>query len=164
MDEQTLLDERLLSSTAFVRDFEALLNLSADALLAIPKSGDGQDGFIGHGNPRNLNARFDIPIDKAARVLRIVGHLYNRVSELSLDVTVAVDQISSIASELESPIDLDDQKRMLSKRFCPSIAPTKYQWLPARRLITFPIMAASPVNGALSLFVSVTEKLSKSPL
>ncbi len=111
MAEQTLLDERLLSSTAFVRDFEVLLNLSADALLAISKSDDGQDGFIGHGHSRNLNARFNIPIDKAARVLRIVEHLYNRVSALDLDVTAAVDQISSIASELEAPIKLDDQKR-----------------------------------------------------
>ncbi len=111
MDEQTLLDERLLSSTAFVRDFEALLNLPADALLAISKSDDGQDGFIGHGHSRNLNARFNIPIDKAARVLRIVEYLYNRVSELDLDAATAVDQVSSIAAELEAPIDLDYQKR-----------------------------------------------------
>lgn len=110
MAEQTLLDERLLSSTAFVRDFEALLNLSAVALLAISKFGEGQDGFIGHGHSSNLNERFNIPIDKAARVLRIVEYLYNRVSELGLDAATAVDQVSSIASELENPIDLDDQK------------------------------------------------------
>ena len=111
MDDKFLLRNGILSSPAFASDLKMLLELPKDALYAISKIGDTAEGFVGHAQAQSLNAQFGIPINEAMRNLRIAAFLYNRVSDLDLEVTDAVDQIASIASGLDEPISIDDQLR-----------------------------------------------------
>lgn len=111
MGETPLLREGLLSSPAFVRDLKSFLSLSGDVLLAISELGNQPDGFVGLVQSRTLNARFGIPVDKAMRDLRIAKFLYDRVTELDLDIDNAARQLADMAPGLlEDPISIDDER------------------------------------------------------
>ena len=112
MADTPLLRYELLSTGAFVRDFRSLLSLSADVLLAISKLADGPDGFTGHRQARDLSSRFGIQVGKIMRALRFAEYLYDRVAELDMPVSEAADEICLVASELEDPVSIDDQKRV----------------------------------------------------
>ena len=111
MPEKGLLVERLLVSPAFIRDLRGFLSLREDVLLAISEIGGGPEGFSGRPQAEDLNARFGVPIDEATRVLLLVEHLYDRVTELGLSTSETVSQIASIALGLEEPIEIDTRKR-----------------------------------------------------
>ena len=111
MPEKSLLEERLLASPAFIRDLKSFLSLPEDVLLAISELGNGPEGFSGVSQSETLKTRFDIPIDKAMRALRIAEHLYHRVTDLGLNDATAADQIISIISRLDESIEIDNQKR-----------------------------------------------------
>ena len=112
MAENSLLTYDLLSNPAFVRDMRSFLELPADVLLAISELGDSPDGFTGHEQARALNNRFNIGVGKIMHDLRYAEYLYERFTELDMEVADAITEISLAASELEEPISIDDSHRM----------------------------------------------------
>lgn len=111
MANLSLVSDTLLSSPAFVRDMTSFLKLSEDALFAISKFGSEPEGFVGHSQGQRLSALCDIPIGQAMGDLRVAKYLYDRVTELGLDVTDAISQIDSIGSTFEPSVAIGVQKR-----------------------------------------------------
>ena len=106
-----LMSDGLLSSPSFVRDLLAFLRLPTDVLLIIADVGDEPDGFVGPSKAHRLNSLFDIPTNEASSILRITKHLYDKVTELRMDVDEAVNELDSVASGMTPPVVVDEQKR-----------------------------------------------------
>jgi hypothetical protein len=85
--------------------------LTEDVLLAISDIGNQSAGFTGLQQAQSLKIRFNIPTDTAMAHLRLAEHLYHRVAQAELDVTEAIAQIVSIASEIKDPIAIDDKQK-----------------------------------------------------
>ena len=111
MEEKSLLEERLLSSPAFMRDFKSFVTLPVEALLAIAELGNEPEGFVGRPQALGLVSRFKIPMDKTLRDLRVAEYLYSRVSELELDTAAAVEQVASVSAGLEGKLELSLEQR-----------------------------------------------------
>ena len=111
MSEKSLLTYDLLSTPAFVQDMQSFLRLPTEVMLAISELGNSPDGFTGHEKARSLNSRFDVRVGKIMRDLRFAEYLYDRFTDLDMEVTDAINEISLAASELEEPISIDDQQR-----------------------------------------------------
>ncbi len=109
-DDPSLID-RELSSPAFVRDLRSFLSLGAETLRAIADIGDQPDGFVGIQQAQRLQDRSLIPTDTAMAHLRVADYLYRRAIQQSLNPTRALEQIASIASAIDEPVVLDDDRK-----------------------------------------------------
>ena len=100
-----------LAVPAFVRDLRAFLSQNAEVLQAISETANGPEGFTGGLQAQDLNARFDISVNRATGCLRIAEYLYRRSAELGMDPDEAVNQIVAVAAGLEEPITIDETQR-----------------------------------------------------
>ena len=111
MAETPLISYELLGSPAFVQDLRSFLSLPEEILLAISDLGNSPEGFRGQLQAQSLSSRFDVRSDRVIRYLRVTEYLYNRFTESEMDVDKALDEISSVASEWDDPIEVDAQLR-----------------------------------------------------
>ena len=111
MAETSLISYELLASPSFAQDLRSFLNLSEEVLLAISELGNNPDGFRGQEQAQSLSSRFDIRSDRVIRDLRVAEYLYNRFADSEMNVEEALDEISSVASQWDEPVELDDQRR-----------------------------------------------------
>lgn len=101
----------MLSSPAFTRDFKSFVTLPAELLLAIAELGNATEGFVGHAQAQGLATRFQVPLDKMLRDLRVAEYLYSRVSQLKMDTVVAVEQVVTVAAGLEGIVEIHPRQR-----------------------------------------------------
>ena len=111
MAETSLISYELLASPSFVRDLRSFLGLSEEVLLAISEIGNNPDGFRGQAQAQSLRSRFDIRSDKVIRDLRVAEYLYDRFTDSEMDVEEALDEISSVASQWDEPIEVGALRR-----------------------------------------------------
>ena len=111
MVETPLLRYDLLSTPAFVRDMQSFLSLSSDIIFAISELANAPDGFTGHEQARTLSNRYGLQVGRAMRDLRFAEYLYDRFTDIDMELTDAVDEIALAASEFEDPVTIDVQQR-----------------------------------------------------
>ena len=111
MANSSLVSSKLLSTPAFVRDLTSFLNLSEAALLAIAEFGNESNSFVGRAQSHALATRFDVPNSEASGVLRVAKYLYDRVTELNVEIGEATNEIDSIAAGLDPAIIISGLQR-----------------------------------------------------
>ena len=111
MDDEPLVRDQELSAPVFARDLRVFLNLPASSLLAISEIGSGENGFMGPAQYRSLSERAEVPMTEARAALQIATYLYDRVTELGIEVSDAAGQIAEIAARIPDPVAVDQQKR-----------------------------------------------------
>ena len=110
MTTPNLIGGREMRSRPFLRDLGAFLSQPEDLLRAVAELADGQEGFVGDRQHRDLTDRFGVTAEAASAILRIADYLYGRASSLRMGVAEAVVQIEGVASRLESPVSLDEER------------------------------------------------------
>ena len=106
-----LIRDRELASPAFIRDLNLFFSQSTDVLKTMSDIGDSPDGFVGQQQAQRLRSEFNVPVGQALNCFRIAAYLYNRVSELHMDVDEAVRELIAIAGGLEPAVPIDEQKQ-----------------------------------------------------
>lgn len=104
-----LIRARELASAAFVRDLGAFFAHGPEVLQAIAEAGDDPDGFFGELQAQSVSSQSEISHNDALSSLAVAAYLYDRVSELGINVDEAILELRSAAEELQPAVPINDE-------------------------------------------------------
>ena len=105
----TLIRSRELASLTFVRDLGSFFSRSPEVLQAIAEAGNNPDGFFGEIQAQFVASQSEISHSEALNCLAVAAYLYDRVSELGINIDEAVEQLRFAGEELEPAVPVDEE-------------------------------------------------------